>query len=371
MNKELRELLNSINNKKEEARKLVASDKLEEAKELKNEIEKMQEKFDLMKDLYEDGKADFEDNLNSGKVFKVGNEPENSTEKFANAARKLFKVNNQMSEGTPADGGYAVPKDVETKINHYRKEKGALQTLVKVTPVKTDKGSRTFKKRENQTGFTKVGEGAVIGKKATPQFSQINYAIDKYAGYFPVTNELLSDSDQNIVEELTKWIGDESRITRNKLILEVLGTKGKVAIASLDDMKKIINVTLDPAFKQSAIIVTNQDGFNWLDTLKDSNGRYLLEESLSSPTGYVFKKLVVHVYSNQDLPTAAENKVPMIIGDLKEAVELFDRQNTTIKASDVAMEAFENDLTLFRAIEREDVVMRDDAAFVYGEITLP
>ena len=34
------------------------------------------------------------------------------------------------------------------------------------------------------------------------------------------------------------------------------------------------------------------------------------------------------------------------------------------------LNAFEQDLTLFRAIEREDVQMKDEEAIVYGEITL-
>ena len=34
------------------------------------------------------------------------------------------------------------------------------------------------------------------------------------------------------------------------------------------------------------------------------------------------------------------------------------------------MNAFEEDLTLYRAIEREDCQMKDKKAFVYGEITL-
>ena len=34
------------------------------------------------------------------------------------------------------------------------------------------------------------------------------------------------------------------------------------------------------------------------------------------------------------------------------------------------LNAFEEDLTLYRAIEREDCQMKDEKAFVYGEITL-
>ena len=383
MNQELRDLLDQINNKKQEAIQLVQNNELDKAKAMKNEIKDLQDKFDTLKDLYDNDLSRFQDNLKGGKAKNILPEddekdgPNDSSKGFANAARRLFRVNNQMNEGTPADGGYLVPEDIETKINHLRTAKGALQNLVTVTPVKTKSGSRTYKARANQTGFTKVAEGAAIGAMPTPKFSRISYEVAKYAGYFPVTNELLADSDQNITNELIQWIGDESRITRNKLILEVLNTKDKTEIDGtndgLDAIKKIINVTLDPAFRNSAILVTNQDGFNWLDTLKDGVGRYLLEESLASPTGYRFKGLDVYMYSNKDLPndTSAGKKAPIIIGDLKEAIQFFDRQKTTIKASDVAMNAFENDLTLFRAIEREDVKMRDAEAFVYGQVTLP
>lgn len=383
MNEELRDLYDQINNKKQKAIQLAQNNELDKAKAMKKEIKDLQDKFDTLKDLYDNDLSHFQDNLNDGKAKNISlkddevDGPKDSTKGFANAARRLFRVNDQMNEGTPTDGGYLVPEDIETKINHLRTAKGALQNLVTVTPVKTKSGARTYKTRQNQTGFSEVSEGAAIGQKATPQFSRLTYDVKKYAGYFPVTNELLADSDQNITNELIQWIGDESRITRNKLILEVLNTKNKTEIDGtndgLDAIKKIINVTLDPAFRNSAILVTNQDGFNWLDTLKDGVGRYLLEESLASPTGYRFKGLDVYMYSNKDLPndTSAGTKAPIIIGDLKEAIQFFDRQKTTIKASDVAMNAFENDLTLFRAIEREDVKMRDAEAFVYGQVTLP
>ena len=60
----------------------------------------------------------------------------------------------------------------------------------------------------------------------------------------------------------------------------------------------------------------------------------------------------------------------MIIGDLKEAIVLFDRQQTDIMASDVAGDAYLTDVTLFRAIERFVVKTRDTEAFVYGEVAL-
>ena len=380
MNKELLELLDSINDKKAEIKKLVAENKLDEAKKAKDELKEMQAKFDLLKEL-DDGKT--EDVKKKGADGKLKDAEKKDTVKaFADAARRGFKVEDSMNEGTPADGGYTVPEDIQTRINERRSAKASLIDLVDVESVTTNKGSRTFKKRAQQTGFQKVGEGAKIGAKATPQFERMDYTISKYAGYFPVTNELLEDSDAAITSVLTAWIGDESRVTRNNIIRAAINTKEKTALANLDDIKKALNVTLGAAFKSTSKVVTNDDGLQYLDTLKDSDGKYLLQPNPADPmqlrlcAGATIVPVVV--IPNDDLPsdvaTAKKRKIPMIIGDLKEGIKFFDRKRITITASNLAaagdLNAFEEDLTLFRAIEREDCQVKDDMAFVNGELTI-
>lgn len=361
MNKKLREMLEQISNKKEEAKQLLAENKIEEAKSLRNEIAALQEKFDIAKDLYDQEKEEIANKETEKPKAKdvIG--------EFVNAVKTKFQ--NTMSSGSNEDGGYTIPQDIQTKINEYRESKDALQTLITVEPVVMPTGSRVFKKRAQQTGFAKIGEKGTIPQKATPQFTNLPYAVDKYAGFMEVTNELLKDSDQAIVGTLTRWIGDESRVTRNQIILEELAKKAKTAISNTDDIKDVMNVQLDPAFHNTTSVITNQDGFNWLDKLKDLDGNYLLQNSVTSPTGkQLFGKPVIMV-SNKDLPTVT-GKAPMIIGDLKEAVILFDREQTDIKASDVAADAYLTDVTLFRAIERLDIRTRDEESFVYGEITI-
>lgn len=380
MNKDLLELLDSINDKKAEVKKLVEENKLEDAKKAKDELRDMQKKFDLLKDL-DDGKTDDAKAKAAAKGMKPADKGD-AVKEFADAARRGFKVENSMNEGTPADGGYTVPEDIETKINERRSAKASLIDLVDVESVTTNKGSRTYKKRSQQTGFQKVGEGGKIGAKATPQFERMDYTISKYAGYFPVTNELLEDSDAAITSVLTEWIGDESRVTRNNIIRTVINTKAKTAIASLDDIKKALNVTLGAAFKSTSRVVTNDDGLQYLDTLKDNDGKYLLQPNPANPmqlrlcAGATI--VPVKVIPNDDLPsdvsTAKKRKIPMIIGDLKEGIKFFDRKRLTIAASNLAaageLNAFEEDLTLFRAIEREDCKVKDDMAFVNGELTI-
>lgn len=210
MPKELRELLDQINAKKTEVKNFVAEEKIKEAKASKEELKSLQDKFDVLYDLYEEEK---ENNEEAIKNKAKENNKENSIAEFANAARNGFRVNNKMTIGSKPDGGYTVPEDILTAINTYRESKKSLKDLVTVEKVTTSKGSRTFKKRAQQTGFIKVGEGGKIGKGATPQFERLDYEIEKYAGYFPVTNELLADSDANITNTIIQWIGDESRVT--------------------------------------------------------------------------------------------------------------------------------------------------------------
>lgn len=370
MNKELLELLNSINEKKALVKSLVDEGKLEEAKAAKEELKSLQDKFDLLKDVLDpDGNGTTEP---VNKTIPAG-EQKDSTKEFADAARNGFK--NAMKEGTPADGGYTVPEDIQTRINTYRESKASLLRLVTVEKVTTNKGQRTFKKRAQQTGFTKVGEGGKITGKNTPQFERLSYEIDKYAGYFPVTNELLTDSDANIANTIIQWIGDESRVTANKLIIEQINTIEKTDLSGLDDIKKALNVTLGQAFKPTSRIVTNDDGLQWLDTLKDSDGDYLLKPNPAEPmqmrlcAGATI--IPVEVIPNADL-TTDENGIPFIIGDLKEAIVYWDREQMSIMTSNIAsigdINAFEEDLTIYRAIEREDVTTRDTAAVVNGRI---
>lgn len=371
MNKELRELLEKISNKKKEAKQLLAENKIEEAKVARDEAQALQNKFDIAKDLYDQEKEEIENKP----ATKPEEQKKDEIKNFINAVRTKFQ--NAMSEGSSPDGGYTVPQDIQTRINELRYAKDALQNLIAVEPVSTLTGSRVFKTRAQQTGFAEVLEDGTITEKATPKFTQLPYSVKKYAGFFRVTNELLKDSDQAITNTLIRWIGDESRVTRNNLILTELDKKAKTAIANVDDIKATLNVSLDPVFRYSSSIITNQDGFNWLDTLKDNEGNYLLQPSVSSPTGKQLFGVPVVMVSNRDLPTVvdsttapATNRAPMIIGDLKESVVMFDRETLSIMSSDTAMNAFETDNTLFRAIEREQVITRDAEAFVYGQVTI-
>lgn len=384
MNKKMRELLAQIEEKTTKAKVYLEDGDTEKANASLDEAQKLKEQYEAEKRLYEMTK---ETNTPSDKELEAQKEQkqEISSEKaFADAARRGFKAT--MTEGTNADGGYTVPEDIRTRVETYRDSKESLLKYVRVEKVTTDKGARTFKARANQTGFTKVAEAGTIGAGTTPTFERIEYDIDKYAAYYPVTNELLADSDANITNILTEWIGDESRVTANKLILEQIKTNTATEIKNgVDGIKKVLNQTLGSAFKPTSKIFTNDDGLQYLDTLKDSDGDYLLQPNPTDPMKMQLcagaSVIPVVVIPNADMPTddttdasSSKSRIPMIIGDLKEGIVYWDRQMLSLMMSTVAsagsLNAFEQDLTLIRAIEREDVTPRDKKAFVNGYISI-
>lgn len=304
---------------------------------------------------------------------------EKAVKSFAEAARNHFKAaaGTPASEGTPADGGYTVPQDISTRIIQLRDSEESLLQEVTVIPVTTNKGSRTRKKRSDYEGFKTVAEAAKIGLTKTPAYEQVEYNIEKRTGILPVTRELLADSDANIAGEAEIWLAGESRVTANNEILAVVKTFAEKDLTDLDGIRKAW-MGLDPAFRSVSKLITNTDGMTYLATLKDKNGRDLLTPNPTDPAAMQLAcgpyTIPVKEYANKTIPTGETNKVPFFIGSMKDAVWYWDRQQLTIEQSDVAvagnLNAFEQDLVLWKGGIRDDCTKFDDAALINGYITV-
>lgn len=371
MNKRMRELQALILQKSAEAKGFTDGENkdLEKASAILDEIDTLQKEFETLERL---AKAE------KGAVPTEPAEPKkeakaDTVKAFADAVRAGFK---NLNESTGADGGYTVPEDISTKVNEYKQERFSLATLIAQETVSTLTGRRTYKSRAQHAGFQQVGEGAKIGKVAAPKFEVLEYAIKKYAGYMPVTNELLEDSDAAIASMMISWLGEEAIATENAQILAKINEKEATAMTGIDDIKKAVNVTL-AAFAGTVRIFTNSDGLQYLDTLKDSNKRPLLSPDPVKPMEMYLscgvRRIPVTVIPNDVMPTAEGGAIPMVVGDLHEYVKQFNRKQLTLMQSNVAavegFNAYEQDMTLIRAIMRADWQVLDAAAIVRGELT--
>ena len=395
MNKELIQLLDKINAKKSEVKNLANENKIEEAKAAKEELINLQAKFDVLYDLEEEAKEEVKDKIEDGNVITLG-EVENKGKSIANAfvnaikaglskkpvAEKDLKILNAMKEGTDEDGGLTVPQDIQTSIKELRRSQDALENLVNVETVTTLSGTRVIEKAADQTPFDNVEEEAEFGDVATPQFEKISYKVKKKGGILKVTRELLQDTAENIIMYLRRWIAKKSKATRNALIIakidEITASK-EVTINTLDGLKDIFNVKLDPAIALTSGVLTNQSGFNWLDKLQYSDGKYILQPNPMNLTQkLLFGVYPVTVVSDKVLKSKGVGtqgsetawKHPLICGDLKEAITLFDRENMTIEMSTEAGDLWAKDQTGIKVRERLDIQTVDAAAIVKAEVEI-
>jgi HK97 family phage major capsid protein len=356
-------------NKHEEAKA-----KLAEAKEAKAALDNYLEAQNIVvpEPVNEGGIQQMEDQTKKTVAYK---------DVFLKALRKKELNSEEMSvlqefkaamvEGTNADGGYIVPEDISTRINELKQTVDNLEQYVTVEPVSTNKGQRTLEVRADSTPFAKMdelGNPTAMADMGNPQFSRVPFAIEDFAGFMPISNDLLNDTDQNLMSYIERWIAKKSKATRNSLILAQLNSLAKTAFADYKAIKTALNVTLDPAHAQNAVVMTNQDGFNYLDQLEDADNRPLLQPDPTSPTRKLLFGKPVVVLSNKTIATDGTGLAPVIVGDLKEAVVLFDRQQISIDMTKEGGNAWRSNSTELRAIEREDVVLWDDEAVVYGQI---
>jgi len=384
MNKELRELLDSIKNKKQEVKDLCKAGKIEDAAKAKEELKDLQAQFDLLYDLEADKLDDMEDKAAAGTAKKVLDKTKNIANAFVNAIKAAVgkgalsdedkEILNSMNEGKDEDGGLTVPKDIRTAVKELRRTEDALETLVNVERVSTLSGSRVIERYADQTPFDNVDEAAEFPEVSTPQFEKIDYKVKKKGGILKVTQELLSDTAENIIAYLKKWIAKKAKATRNFMIVKKIReitADAEVPVEDLDDLKKIFNILLDPAIALTAGVVTNQDGYNWLDTLKDKDGKYILQPDPTKPTSMLlFGKYPVKKVSNKTMPSVTVEggyKVPIVCGDLKEAITIFDRETLTIDISDKAGDLWKTDQTGIKVRERLDIQSVDEEAIIMAE----
>lgn len=393
MTKELRAMLAQLDTMKQEVRTLLAQDKTQEAKDKMDAVRSLQSKVDLQREL-EDTEAR---GLGGRELNDDGNVPEKEMRELeaeytgivlralrrrgiSSEQRSVIREYEKravMNEGETnpaiADGdvGIVIPQDIQTQINTIMREWGDLGQYVTIENVNTLSGSRVLESDADMTPFATVDEYGTIAATDNPKFTPISYKVKKRAGYLPLTNELLADNDANLLAYVTNWIGRKAAYTRSYHILQFLAAMTSTVITDWKAINTALNVALDPALSRSAILLTNQDGFNWLDNQVDGNGKPILNDDITQPGRKLFKGRPIEVVSNRLLPTDAVNDyAPLYIGNLKQLLVVFNRRFFELASTKEGGDAWRRDTTELRTIIRDDYVGWDADAAVFREIDL-
>lgn len=266
--------------------------------------------------------------------------------------------------GIKSKGGYLLPEEQFNRLIEYRRGLIALKDLCEVIPVTRRSGSipTTVEDDSELINFDELND---ISKKDI-NFAQISYNVGTYGEIIPVANELLEDIDIDLISVIGRRFVRKGINTENSKIIALLQTLTPKAGDSYDDIKTALNVSLDPAISATAVIITNQNGFDYLDQVKLDNGLPLLQPVLTDPTKKQLSGRIIHVVKNERLSDVS-GAHPFFVGDMAEFCKFFDREQVTVDLSTDA--GFNMNAAMLRAIERFDVQKADVKAMVYLEIT--
>lgn len=339
------------------------SHSVDDIKKLNASLKNAKMAQELAKSAYEDARA----NLNAEPVNKKPlpvKDGKPDAQAMKNQFVKDFK--NLVTSGTTGTGnaGLTIPEDIQLQIRTLTRSFASLESLVNVENVTTSHGSRVYEKLADITPLKDLDdESALIGDNDDPELTVVKYLIHRYAGITTVTNTLLKDTVDNIIQWLVNWAAKKDVVTRNAKILEIMGkAPKKPTISKFDDIKDLENNTLDPAIESTSSFITNQSGYNILSKLKDADGRYLMQPDVTSPDKYLIDGKPVIRIADKWLPDVSGSH-PLYFGDLKQGITLFDRQQMQIDTTNVGAGSFEHDTTKLRFIDRFDVQLIDDGAF--------
>ena len=167
-------------------------------------------------------------------------------------------------------------------------------------------------------------------KLAKPEFTSVDWKVKTYRGAIPLSQEAIDDADVDLLAIVAEAANQIKVNTTNDAIATVLKDFEAKNAANLDEIKHILNKDLDPAYNVSFVV--SQSFYQKLDTLKDNNGRYLLQDSITSASGKAFLGHPVFVVSDATL--GADGEAKAFIGDIQRAVLFADRQELGLRWTD-------------------------------------
>lgn len=377
MNKKLIELRRNLTAKLKEARELIDEGKIEEGQKATKEAQEIKDQIVL-----EEQMVELEDTIKDDN--KIVDVEDRSTKKKAESrtalvhylqGKKLTAEERTLlvETTTPGEGqnsmAVIVPQDIYTEINELKRQYKSLKQYTDVQSTGTNSGSFVFEPGDSIEPFVDVDEGTEIGELTSPNLRQQKFAITDKGGILPISNTLLSDEAGGLMKYIMKWIARKSTVTDNVKILSVLNGHGiKIKASTPDEVKSAMNTKLDPELLSTAVIITNQNGFDIMDNWKDAVGRPILQDHPTEKTKKTLGGVTIEVFANRTIKDV-DGASPVYIGNLEEAIKFMDREQLAIAVSTEA--GFTKNLTLVRALQRDDVEPKDLEAYLNISLTAP
>lgn len=227
---------------------------------------------------------------------------------------------------TSVEGGALIPEELLSP-QLAPEDVIDLSKLVNVAKVNSGSGKYPVIKKSGSK-MNSVAELAANPELAKPTITEVPYSIETYRGFIPVSQEVIEDADYDVTGLIAEEIADQELNTKNTAIATVLKTATAKSVTGLDGLKAVFNKDLKKVYNAKAIISSSL--YNELDTLKDKDGRYLLQTDITVASGKkLFGKEVVVL--DDDVIGSTDGNLVAFIGDPKAFATLFDRKRASVK----------------------------------------
>ena len=258
--------------------------------------------------------------LTSAPTTRMEDEPVSKTGRGGNGYAKNFwnamrsksvshEVLNALQVGTDSEGGYLVPDEYERTLIEALEDQNIFRQLAHV--IHTSSGDRKI--------------------PVVDAFGQVSIGAYKLATMIKISEELLNDSvfdmPAYIAKEFARRIGaaeEEAFFTGNGtgkplgILAATGGAETGVTAAAADKitMDEVIDLfySLRAPYRRNAVFIMNDATVKALRKLKDGQGQYLWQPSITAGTPDTI--LNRPVYTSGFMPTLATGNKTILFGDL-------------------------------------------------------
>ena len=276
---------------------------------------------------------------------KTGRASDAYRKNFWNAMRSkapMPAVTNALQVGTDSEGGYLVPDEYERTLVEALEEENIFRQMAKV--IKTSSGDRKIPVVASKGTASWIDEEGAY-PESDDSFGQVSIGAYKLGTMIKVSEELLNDSvfdlQSYISREFARRIGakeEEAFFTgdgKGKPLGVLAATGGAetgVTAASstavtADEMMDLY-YSLKSPYRKKAVWVLNDSTIKAIRKLKDSNGQYLWQPSLTAGTPDTI--LGRPVKTSAYMPAIAAGAKSIVFGDFS-YYWIADRQGRSFK----------------------------------------
>ena len=280
-----------------------------------------------------------------GAEDKTGRASDDYRKNFWNAMRSkvpMPNVTNALQIGTDSEGGYLVPDEYERTLVEALEEENIFRQMAKV--IKTSSGDRKIPVVASKGTASWIDEEGAY-PESDDSFGQVSIGAYKLGTMIKVSEELLNDSvfdlQSYISREFARRIGakeEEAFFTgdgKGKPLGVLAATGGAEtgvtaasATAVTADELMDLYYSLKSPYRKKAVWVLNDSTIKAIRKLKDNNGQYLWQPSLTAgaPDMILGRPIKTSAY----MPVIAAGAKTIAFGDFS-YYWIADRQGRSFK----------------------------------------